>query len=274
MSKIIKIYCEGKKSSHDYDIIEKIIDNPNILIEPIGSKKGAGSAIQVFENLATKSDVYFFFRDRDFDAAIPDIPSLVRQGYTFYSYRTTIENYLLDINRFFEFLQVKKLQSKYNINSLSEMQNIFIEAAKKITYYQALRHTMGKMRIPTDFGTTWIEQGSGTLPDRLDDKPYCRQKALEKVEQAKSQTDSWTEEAFDAVLNSFCQLFDSASFYNSSQYLIWFQGKDFAKALGLILPEFPLKSYYQFAKQHFDYKQFEDLKELRQVIDEALTPSV
>ena len=118
MSKIIKIYCEGKRGSHDYDIIEKIIGNSNILIEPIGSKKGAGSAIQVFENLATKSDTYFFFRDRDFDDAVPDTPSLIRKGCILYSHRTTIENYLLDINRFFEYLQVEKLQDKYKISTL------------------------------------------------------------------------------------------------------------------------------------------------------------
>lgn len=48
MSKIVKIYCEGKSGSHDYDILEKVMSDLSISIQPIGSKKGAGSAIQVY----------------------------------------------------------------------------------------------------------------------------------------------------------------------------------------------------------------------------------
>jgi hypothetical protein len=270
MSKSIKIYCEGKRGSHDYDVLDKVIEdiNVSISIQPIGSKKGAGSAIQVYEKLADKSDVYYFFRDRDFDIKVPDNPSLTIDRYILYSYRTTIENYLFDSNNFYEFISEKKFQQKYNINSLSDAQKIFILAAKKIAYYQALRHTMGKMRIPTDFGTTWVEQGSGTLPDNLD-KTYCRSKALEKVEAAKLQTDSWTDSDFDLLLDSFCQIFDSPDFYTNSLFLVWFQGKDFAKSLSLLLPQFPMADYYRYAKKHFDYKQFEDLKELKTLIENA-----
>lgn len=41
MSKIVKIYCEGKKGSHDYDILELVLDGleGNWQIQPIGSKK-------------------------------------------------------------------------------------------------------------------------------------------------------------------------------------------------------------------------------------------
>ena len=270
MSKTVKIYCEGKKGSHDYDVLAKVIPSVNVDVQPIGSKKGAGSAIQVYEQLAVKSDVYFFFRDRNFDAEVPAQPTLIKMGYIYYSYRTTIENYLFDSGCFYEFIKEKKWENTYRINSQTDAQNLFVQAAKSISYYQAIRHTMGKMRVPTDFGTTWIEQGSGTLPNELNDKPYCRLKALECLEQAKTKTDAWTEAAFDDVLNTFAEQFDNDTFYSNSHFLIWFQGKDFAKALSLLLPEFPMKTYYQFAKKHFDYTNFEDLVELRQLIDDAI----
>lgn len=273
MNKIITIYCEGVKGSHDYDIIDKVKDsiNPNVSIQPIGSKRGAGSAIQVYEKSAVKSDVYFLFRDRDFDVEVPMKPSLTMNTeiskYTYFSYRTTIENYLFDTGHFYAFLHEKNLKTKYKIHNVADVKSVFVLAAKKIAYYQALRHTMGKMRIPTDFGTTWLDSGSGTLPEKLDDRTHCRQKALEKIEQSKLRTGSWTASEFDVILDSFCQFFDSNSFYDDTLFLVWFQGKDFKAALMSLLPEFPMESYYKYAKNHFDYTQFEDLVELRRIIE-------
>ena len=48
MSDIIKVYCEGKAGSHDFDILEKVVDGLGVLIVPIGGKRGAKSAIQVY----------------------------------------------------------------------------------------------------------------------------------------------------------------------------------------------------------------------------------
>jgi hypothetical protein len=211
----------------------------------------------------------WLFRDRDFDAPVPNKPSLTQERYTYYSYRTTIENYLFDSQLFDAFLKEKGLNLKYKLSNPAEVQQVFIKAAQKIAYYQAIRHTMGKMRIPTDFGTTWIQAGSGTLPtsDELDNPTYCRQRALEKMAEAKQQTDVWTEATFDSVLNEFYSLFSNDTFYQNLDFLIWFQGKDFAKSLSAFLPEFPMKTYYKFAKTHFDYTQFADLMEIRKILE-------
>ena len=113
---------------------------------------------------------------------------------------------------------------------------------------------MGKMRFPTDFGTTWIEKGSGTLPttDELENNDLCREKALEKLKSAKIKTDLWTESEFDKTLNSYYSQFSEKNFYENGEYLAWFQGKDFAKTIGLFLNEFPMNDYYnsmfQFSK--------------------------
>jgi hypothetical protein len=267
MSKLIKIYCEGKAGSHDYDILAKTLDGLGVLIEPIGSKKGAGSAIQVYEKLATKSDAYLFFRDRDFDAPIPNAPSLSLANYTYYSYRITIENYLFSPKQLYDFAKEKELCSKYSLNSEADVKNKFIEAAKTIAYYQAIRHTMGKMRTPTDFGTTWLE-GSGQIPTEteLQNKNFCREKAWEKISETIGRTNAWTEQAFNAQLEQFYQQFSQASFYDNCEFLIWFQGKDFATALSRLLPNFPMNDYEKFAKDHFDYTNFPDLVELRQLV--------
>ena len=131
---------------------------------------------------------------------------------------------------------------------------------------------MGKMRFPTDFGTTWIEKGSGTLPttDELENNDLCREKALEKLKSAKIKTDLWTESEFDKTLNSYYSQFSEKNFYENGEYLAWFQGKDFAKTIGLFLNEFPMNDYYKFSKKHFDYKKFADLVELRKEIESLL----
>lgn len=213
MSKIITIYCEGKKGSHDYDILSKVIaDLPSVYIEPIGSVRGAGAIIQYKEEKegsVVKSDFKLLFRDRDFDKPVPDSPILEQdenRKYCYYSYRNTIENYLFDLSHFYSFLKENELDKKYLINN-EEVKEKFIEAAEKIKFYQAVRHTMGKMRTSeTDFRTRWTEK-SGKLPEYLDEN-YCKQKALEKIIKAKSFTDSWAETGFNEIYSTFVNKFD------------------------------------------------------------------
>ena len=106
--KIINLYCEGKRGSHDFDILEKVIEGHlNITIKPIGGKYGANAIMEYQEkNGNARSDFYLLFRDRDFDAPVPTVEQLhFDNKKAYYSYRTTIENYLLDVNTFFDFLQ-------------------------------------------------------------------------------------------------------------------------------------------------------------------------
>ena len=273
MSKIIKIYCEGKKGSHDYDIIDKVIKGlPSIQIEPIGSIRGAGAIIQYKETEIVKSDFKILFRDRDFDKPIPDKPILEQDNnreYFYYSYRNTIENYLFNPSNFYSFLKEKKLDKIYSINSEIEAKDKFISAANKIKFYQAARHTMGKMRTgETNFGTKWTEK-SGILPAKLDET-YCKNKALEKIMLAKSLTNTWDERGFNDIYNTFIEKFNTDNFINNLEFLVYFQGKDFASSVKLEMPDFPLKEYYKFAKENFNYQDFPDLKQLRHLIESKL----
>jgi hypothetical protein len=272
MSKIIKVYCEGKSGSYDYDILEKVIKDLPVLIDPLGSVRGAGAIIQFKESSnAEKSDFKVFFRDRDFDKAIPDFPTLEQDEeikYCYFSYHNTIENYLFNVTLFYKFVQAKQIAKKYQINNENEAKQKLVDAANKIRAYQAVRHTMGKMRTDkTNFGTKLTDE-SGILPDNLEIE-YCREKALEKIKYSKSQTDDWTEAGFDETLQAFLAKFDD-DFMNRLDFLVWFQGKDFASSLKTILPEFPLKSYYKYAKEYFDYTLYPDLVQLRKLIEDNL----
>ncbi|TAE70828.1 MAG: hypothetical protein EAZ85_11445 [Bacteroidetes bacterium] len=270
MNKIIRIYCEGKKGSHDYDILEKIIiDLPAIIIEPIGSVRGASAIIQYKEEeSSSKSDFKILFRDRDFDKEIPSIPSLEQdenKKYCYFSYRVTIENYLFDVELFYQFIEKHNLKSKYSISNQTDVKNKFIEAAKLIQDYQAIRHTMGKMRLDSNFGTTFMQE-SGKLPADLT-LEYCKKEAYQKIADKKNQLENnWTKQNFDEILANFLTKFDDV-FMDNLEFLVYFQGKDFAAAIQKILPEFPTKDYYKFAKEKFDYTKFTDLVKLRELLE-------
>ena len=62
-------------------------------------------------------------------------------------------------------------------------------------------------------------------------------------------------------------VFTTPEFYANMDYLIWYQGKDFAKRITQKLPQFQIERYYNFAKKHFDYTQFPDLVELKTLIE-------
>ena len=267
--KIINLYCEGKRGSHDFDILEKVIDGYlNITIKPIGGKYGANAIMEYQEkNGNVRSDFYLLFRDRDFDKPIPNDEKLIIDRKTYYSYRTTIENYLLDVSTFFHFLQEQK--NNYGLNTEDSVKALFIKVAKELQYYQAVRHTLGKMRFANSFDTTWVV-GSGTLPNALD-LNTCKTNAWQLIEKElyKSQQ-QWTKETFEATLQEFLTLFEAESFFDELKFLVYYQGKDFAKALTKKLPSFPIDNYYKYAKENFDYTKYPDLVELRTIIENQM----
>jgi len=273
MSKIITIYCEGTSGSHDYDILKKVIAGLSLTPTSIGGIRGAGAIIQYKETKeVVKSNFYMLFRDRDFDKPIPQNEILERddkRDYFYYSYRNTIENYLFDTTLFFSFLEQESLCEECFIHSEDDVKKKFIDAAEKIKYYQAVRHTMGKMRTgETNFGTKLTDK-SGKLPKQLDEG-FCKNEAWNKIAKAKSLTDSWTENDFLKNYQDFITIFNK-DFMENLHFLIYFQGKDFASSLQSILPKnFPLESYYTFSKKHFDYHKFPDLIQLRELIEKQL----
>jgi len=156
MSKIITIYCEGKKGSFDYDILDKAVgDVGAIRIKPIGSKHGANAIIEYQEKGAKKSDFYCFFRDRDFDFPVPQNEELCFDGKkTFHSYPTTIENYLFDTSQFFRFLETNKLNSEYGIDT--EIEERYAGTMQHGRNYDAknMMHTIRLLQVAEEILTT------------------------------------------------------------------------------------------------------------------------
>lgn len=261
MSKVIKVYCEGKAGSPDFDLLSKVVFGLTVQIVPIGGKMGAKSAIQVREEGLSKSDFKLFFRDRDFDAPVPDTERLQSDGsYVYFSYRTTIENYLLEYKTIEEYSQN---ESWYSAN----LEEYYIEAAKEIRFFQATRHTLGKLRIPTDFGTNIVPK-SGDLPVDLSEH-FCRDAGFVKINESVEKTKLWNKEKYDEVYDEFLALFDD-EFFRSKKFLVYFQGKDFMKSLCKKLPAFSVKHYYQYAKSKFNYQDFKDFVELRNILEDKI----
>jgi hypothetical protein len=281
MSKIITVYCEGKKGSHDYDVLEQILKGLfTVKIEPIGSKHSASAIIAFHEATKTdRSDYYFFFRDRDFDKNLQkdysngNLSIEIKKdndreaGCICFSRRTTIENYLIHPQRLFEFLQRENIAAKYQISNFDDVQQILIAAAKDICYYQAARHALGAMRENPGFETSWMG-GSGKLPALLDEQScvYESEKLLQRVADKTSQ---WTADKFRELFEQFKDLFDD-NFFNQLDFLIWFQGKDLAAALCQRWQAFPINNYYKFAKAHFDYTAYNDLVTFRTMVESKL----
>lgn len=291
---LVRIYCEGTEESYDVAILKKVkegLATDSILITPIAGKGGGGAVMQFAENqmkkgVASKDAFYFFFRDRDFDVAVPTTVTLAvlekdneniqagkvkkEEVHTLCTYRTTIENYLFDAKLFCDFINEDATrQKKYShIKTEQDAKQIFIDTAKKISHYQAIRHTLGKMRVAIDIGTTWTS-GSGSLPADLSEEA-CKKEAISKIQQETAKVSVWTKTDFDRVLDEFLTKFDDA-FFNNLEFLVYFQGKDFAKALTkFILPEFEIQRYYAYALEKFDYTKFDDLVELRNIIEKKI----
>lgn len=267
---LCRIYCEGKGGSLDYDILEKVLgDLSNIEIKPIGGKREAKSIIGYLENpheerYAAKSSSYLLFRDRDFDCQIPSNVQLTQDKYVFFSYRITIENYLINSQDLFDF-DMEKGTGLFT--SVNEAEGLLREVATDIKNYQAVRHALGKLREKVSFRTSWMEK-DGDLPLDLG-LDMCIKEAYKLICDEKSKTERWTDSKLEQNVDCFLSYFDD-DFFNRQDYLVWFQGKDLAKSICRKVDNFPIKAYYKFAKSRFKYEKFADLVELRRIVENKI----
>lgn len=267
--KLCNIYCEGKRGSHDYDILEKVLGDlrPNIEIKPIGGKMGSKAIMSYVEGStlsAAKADDYLMFRDRDFDKPVPKKEELIKDGHIFFSYRTTIENYLLDYQSIFYYINGK---NPGFFASFFDSLYLMNEAAYDIKDYQAVRHALGALRDGVSFGTRWTEK-DGILPSNLG-LDECIAEAYELIRPIKIKSDRWTKSELTQNVESFLTKFDK-DFFDRQDYLVWFQGKDLAKSICNRLDNFDLRAYYKYAKEQFDYTKYADLVELRTIVENKI----
>lgn len=274
MSKFRFIFCEGNRDSWDKEVLEKIIESTQLIdieVVPVGGKGSLANFRDgyVKGNRLVRDDVESLgFRDRDFDFPVPERPQLIKAGnYIYASYRTTIENYVLDPEKLFRYLEEKKYLDKLkkHIRSLEDVQTAFRDTALQLKYYAAARCALGEVRKAIRLDTTW-RSGSGDLPDELS-RGHCLNEAIRLVQAAANQADSYTQETITKSYEQFLERFDDEFFQNNS-YLIWFNAKDLEALLKpkLFQTDFSFKAYYTNSISRFEYDQFPDLVELRDIL--------
>lgn len=268
MVKIGFLLCEG---SSDVQFLNKIITPLPVRIIPTGGKYGAGSFIKGFleSKKVSKPDFYFYYRDRDFDFEPPsDQPELsIKQGGLLVSHRITLENYLISAEQMLIFLSSYK-STPVRQYTLQDLETAIEQAARDIKFYQASRHALGAIRVPIEVKTTWIENGSGTLPLQLDENS-CLQQALMHINPQREKISAYTDQKFQEKYQYFIQLFND-TFFVEKKYFAWFQGKDLITSIKRQLPDFPMKSYLNFAMSSFTPEAFPDLLQLKQLIQDNL----
>lgn len=275
------IFCEGKQTSLDSKLLERIVDNlPGEKPTIVGA--GGKFTFSVFAEgyffpggLANKR--YLIFRDRDFDIIpTPHIQLLqLDKRPIFLTHRTCIENYLLDahlIHAYWETKYQEKIdnpRSKWGHGNSSgiEVISAWIESsARTLKDYQAVRWALGDLirmnEVRVQLKTTWTG-GSGELPGSLSIED-CRKDAVKLIEQFRKAIEAITIERFESSLVKYQRQFDQPEFWEQKQYLIWFQGKDIQKAMQRQEPSYiSLENFFDVSISQFDFTQHPDLMELR-----------
>ena len=287
--KNILIFCEGKvegAQSLDTKILSKLLSGiePKTIV-PVGGKRSLSAYMDgyVKRGGVIKPDFIFGLRDRDFDFQIPSEVDIIEQGNmgskkrVFATYRTCMENYLLNPQILVQFLT----ENNITIN-LSDVSEWLKESAYTIRYYTAARHALGQVQISTKIVLTWTG-GSGNIPTDLG-QDFCLSESIKIIEAYRRPLESVTIDTFKNSFSEFSTVFDSQEHYASDEYLVYSNGKDIAKSFSSVFSgktnrPFPSwENYYNFAIKEIDFKQFIDFKKLFDIIEQANkskdTPSV
>ena len=278
------IFCEGKPSSLDYKLLDRVVDRlpgDRCTIVPAGSKFTFSIFAEgYFSGNRAVNQKYIVFRDRDFDVQPTPDCRLLQLGNKLgnksiaLSYRTCVENYLLDANLIHTYWTEKYNEKQENPTSKWGHQNSpgvdriseSIEtSARNLQAYQAVRWALGDLvnmsTARQQLKTTWTEKGK--LPDSLILQD-CQHQALKLVNQFRLAVESVTPEKFEDNLVSYQQRFNQEEFWTEKQYLIWFNGKDIQKEIQIQYSKFiSLDSFFDWAIPQLDINQHPDLIELR-----------
>lgn len=290
--KKISIFCEGKteegKQSLDIKILIKFIKSayPQITIIPFGGKRSMKAFIDGYiqQKGVVSMDLCIGLRDRDFDFPIPDKSSIISvseksekkqktEKMIFATYRTCIENYLLDPNLLCQFVINEKVKGQQKLHA-SLTEEWLKDSVRDIKYFTAARHALGKVQIPVKISTSWTGQ-SGKLPEKLDSS-FCFTEAKNIIQNYLTPLNSVTIENLEKEFDTFSKKFTSPIFYNSDDYLVYANGKDIQTSFSKVFEShtghsFPSwDKYYDFAIKETDFNKFEDLKQLSQIIKKEL----
>jgi hypothetical protein len=282
------IFCEGKPSSLDYGLLNRVVDSlpgDRCTIVPAGSKFGFSTFADGYFSGKAVNQKYIVFRDRDFDVQPTPNCGLLqldnRSGNKpmALSYRTCVENYLLDADLIDTYWTEKYNEKQenpaftwghQNSPGVDRISQSIETSARNLQAYQAVRWALGdlvNMRLAREqLKTTWTKKGN--LPESLILQD-CKDGALELINQFRLAVESVTPEKFEDNLVSYQQRFNQEEFWTEKQYLIWFNGKDIQKEIQRQDSKYiSLNSFFDWAIRKLDINQHPDLIELRTKIEQ------
>ncbi|HAZ48801.1 MAG TPA: hypothetical protein DDW76_09790 [Cyanobacteria bacterium UBA11369] len=280
------IFCEGKQSSLDAQLLERVLqtlptERPTIVTS--GSKFTFSVFAQgYFFPQEIGNQRYLVFRDRDFDAKPSEEVRLIQLGSQriWLTYRACIENYLLEPDLIDAYWREKYIEKQENPISkwghgdspgIDRIAQWIEAAARSLQEYQAVRWALGELLLTSttrsQLKTTWTG-GSGQLPSSLALQD-CRTEALTLINQFRQAVETVTLDSFEANLATYQQQFNQVEFWLQKQYLIWFHGKDIQKEMQRQEPQYlSLKTFFNWAVTRIDIERHPDLSELRNKISQ------
>jgi hypothetical protein len=278
------IFCEGKLTSLDFRLLNRIVENlltnkPTIV--PSGGKFTFSVFVQgYFSRDSARNQQYIIFRDRDFDAKPTTDIKLLRLNSMLLTHRGCVENYLLNADLIHNYWNTKYIEKFNNPTSRwghgdspgVEIISAWIEdAARSIQDYQSVRWALADLlqlsATRQQLKTTWTG-GSGKLPTSLS-LSDCHTQAVALIHQFQQAVETVTQDRFEQSLAIYQQQFTQERFWTQQQYLIWFHGKDLQKAMQRQKSQYlALDAFFDWALRQIDINQYPDLVELQNVISE------
>jgi hypothetical protein len=266
------VFCEGKPDSLDYLLLTQILPLGSVRIQPVDGKFGLQAYIRGY--LATYPDnaqpVYVAFRDRDFDAEPPETPQLIplKEPLLWMSYRAAVENYLIDADMLHRYWAERERTPEWKHGpapSTDAIEKSIRRSAQELADYQAVRWGLARLRPGArwpEIRTTWTRDGSGNLPLSLayDD---CLAEASQLASSFQDQIQNIHPDHLQTYANIYRERFHSQGFLDTRGYLVWFHGKDYLVHLcRRLTPDFPRKSYANWAAECVDVQRHPELQQL------------
>ncbi len=272
------VFCEGKESSLDYSLLQKIVIDNTVSIVSAGSK----FTFSIFAEgyfYKSNSRKYIVFRDRDFDIRPTETVQLLQLGKMFLTHRACVENYLLDADLIDSYWKEKYREKQENSASrwghkdspgIRDISDWIEISAKALKEYQAVRWALGDLSqisgARSQIKTTWT-RGSGNLPESLNIQD-CKANAINLLEEFRNALETVTKEKFEARLDEYRKQFEDSEFWINKHYLIWFHGKDIQKEMQIQRQSYiSLENFFDWAVSHIDIMNYPDLIELQNKIE-------
>ncbi len=145
------VFCEGKPSSLDFTVLDRLLTKKPVAIVPAGGKQGMRSFIDGRLSNTRDQPPYLAFRDRDFDRKPPQKPCLIplTGKPIFLSFRACIENYLLSANLLDRYWRESARGPRWNYGpspGVEEIDEWIKKSAQKIAVYQAVRWALATLK--------------------------------------------------------------------------------------------------------------------------------